>query len=318
MKAIEIGSYALRKSELNDSTKRFDLKSNIEQLQRSTLYYGPESELISWSTPSSTLKSSSDLTPTKIWATEQSSLDTARELVQKFGSEPDSQSAGGVNAATGGQGTTRAHAIGVLNFASARNPGGGFLNGARTQEESIARSSTLYQSLTCPVGRQFYTYHHEITAGKNDGFYSHAMIYSPSVRVFRTDPGDWIEPYEIDILTSPAVNAGVVWQKRQKALKEGKDAISESATESKIRAVMKERMARLLYLFEIQGVRNIVLGSFGTGAFRNSVDMVVGLWAELLIGEEARFNKSFERVVFGVLGNETYLKFADRFGTEAA
>ncbi|KAF9012724.1 hypothetical protein BDQ17DRAFT_1498306 [Cyathus striatus] len=30
---------------------------------------------------------------------------------------------------------------------------------------------------------------------------------------------------------------------------------------------MKERMARVLYLFEKQGIRNVVLGSFGTGCF---------------------------------------------------
>ena len=41
--------------------------------------------------------------------------------------------------------------IGVLNFASAKNPGGGFLGGARAQEESLARSSALYFSLRqCP------------------------------------------------------------------------------------------------------------------------------------------------------------------------
>src|SRR5262249_2539476 len=37
--------------------------------------------------------------------------------------------------------------IGVLNFASAKHPGGGFLGGAKAQEESLARSSGLYYSL---------------------------------------------------------------------------------------------------------------------------------------------------------------------------
>lgn len=37
--------------------------------------------------------------------------------------------------------------VGVLNFASARNPGGGFLGGSQAQEESLARSSGLYASL---------------------------------------------------------------------------------------------------------------------------------------------------------------------------
>lgn len=34
----------------------------------------------------------------------------------------------------------------VLNFASAKNPGGGFINGAMAQEESLAASSCLYQT----------------------------------------------------------------------------------------------------------------------------------------------------------------------------
>ena len=37
--------------------------------------------------------------------------------------------------------------VAALNFASAKNPGGGFLGGSQAQEESLARSSALYASL---------------------------------------------------------------------------------------------------------------------------------------------------------------------------
>lgn len=74
---------------------------------------------------------------------------------------------------------------------------------------------------------------------------------------------------------------------------------------------MKERMARLLFLFESQGVRDVVLGSFGTGVFRNKVSMVAGIWAELLLEDGARYKHSFERVVFAVLGRETFDEFKE-------
>ena len=50
--------------------------------------------------------------------------------------------------------------IGVLNFGSAKRPGGGVKNGAISQEESICRASTLYSCLkTDYLNDNYYSYH---------------------------------------------------------------------------------------------------------------------------------------------------------------
>ncbi|KIM45471.1 hypothetical protein M413DRAFT_442139 [Hebeloma cylindrosporum] len=176
--------------------------------------------------------------------------------------------------------------IGVLNFASATSPGGGFLNGARAQEESIARSSSLYVSLTTDAARPFYALH--AGRGENNGFYTHAMIYSPEVHLFRDDDGTWLNAIPVDIVTSPAVNAGKVRRRYTQG----------DALENKIEAAMRERMARVLALFEMKGATSLVLGSFGTGVFQNDVGVVARVWRDLLINRDARFRSAFREVVF--------------------
>ena len=105
------------------------------------------------------------------------------------------------------QPTPAKYTIGVLNFASAKKPGGGFMNGAQAQEESIARASTLYPSLISNEGRKFYAHYR---ADPDNALYTHAMVYSPAVVLFRDDMGNWKKPIDVDVLTSAAVNAGEV------------------------------------------------------------------------------------------------------------
>jgi uncharacterized protein (TIGR02452 family) len=71
----------------------------------------------------------------------------------------------------------------ALNFASAGSPGGGFLNGARAQEEYLARSSALYG---CLQNNPMYRYHQSL----RDPFYSDYVIYSPRVVIIRDDDGN--------------------------------------------------------------------------------------------------------------------------------
>ncbi|KAG6919320.1 hypothetical protein DXG01_007453 [Tephrocybe rancida] len=262
---------------LNDVTH--DLQKQSEDSKKRTTYYAPDSLLSTWATPPSI---SASAKPTEFSVLEISTLEAAQLLTA---SAVDNEK------------------VGVLNFASAKKPGGGFLTGAQAQEESIARASTLYPTLMTAQAQKFYNLHNRES---RDGYYSHAMIHSPGILVFRDDDGRWIEPIQIEIVTSPAVNAGVVRKSGQ---------LSAKATEEKIERVMKERMGRILFLFEQQGAKHIVLGSFGTGVFQNKVPMIARLWAELLTAPGARFENRFTRVVFGVLGQQTYADFKGAFTT---
>ncbi|KAJ7209800.1 hypothetical protein GGX14DRAFT_453165 [Mycena pura] len=215
---------------------------------------------------------------------------------------------------------------GVLNFASATRPGGGFLSGARAQEESLARSSNIYSSFLTPQAQLFYALH-KSAARRLDKTYTHAMIYTRGVRFFRSDSGAWVVPVDADVLTSAAVNAGEVRRRAGGATRGGRGGIKayfkpadrpvpSSATndvEATIEAAMRERMGRLLFLFEKQGVLDLVLGSFGTGVFQNNVATVARLWVELLLAPDARFAHSFRRVVFAIIDQKTCTIFRDVF-----
>ncbi|KAJ7155148.1 hypothetical protein C8R46DRAFT_960304 [Mycena filopes] len=270
---------SIQKEEIRVDGHKYDITEVLENSKRETTYYPPDSLLSAWNdVPAS---GSSLFHPTAtIEFLETTTLAAARAAAGKQIPSP----------------------IGVLNFASAEQPGGGFINGANAQEESIARSSTLYPSLMTPTAQQFYTLH---SADARDGFYTHAMVYSPHVVLFRDDYGDMVRPMQVEVLTSPAVNASLIRNK-----------FSGQSVEKDIKRKMRERMARILYLFERRNVRNLILGSFGTGVFRNDVDVVARIWAELLSGPNARFAHSFDYVAFGIMDNSTYTRFERAFGRQ--
>jgi len=183
---------------------------------------------------------------------------------------------------------------GILNFTSATKPG--LIKSGRAQEESLAHSSTLFPSLMVNTAQKFYDLHMRNNAR---GYYSHAMIYSPKVVIFRDDDGGWPQPFHVDVLTSTAVNAGEV-----RKSKGGRSPGVEDAIERE----MRERMGRILFLFERKGIANVVLGSFGTGIFRNNISVVAKIWADLVAVPGARFKSSFDRIVFA-MGEDMFLEF---------
>lgn len=185
----------------------------------------------------------------------------------------------------------------VLNFASAKNPGGGFLGGAQAQEESLARSSALYPCLTAHSAM------YEFNRRGSSCFYSDWMIYSPRVPVFRDDNGALLDrPYGVSFGTSPAVNAGVVRQREPERV-------------AQIEAVNRERARKVLWVAGAHAHRVLVLGAWGCGVFQNDPEMMARIFDELLRGE---FAGGFERIVMAVYDRtadqKVYRAFAQGHG----
>lgn len=169
--------------------------------------------------------------------------------------------------------------IGVLNFASAKNPGGGFLNGAIAQEESLAVSGTLYPTLT--AHEEYYTENRK----HRSMMYLDYGIYSPEVVFFRDGAFCLTQtPVKASVLTLPAVNMGQVLLK------------GENPEEAK--RVMRRRMKLALGIFAEQGAKHLVLGAYGCGVFRNDPRQVAAWWRELL---EEGMGQYFDSVFHAVL-----------------
>jgi uncharacterized protein (TIGR02452 family) len=171
--------------------------------------------------------------------------------------------------------------VACLVFASARNPGGGFLTGAQAQEESIARASALYPCLR--VAGDFYAYHR----GRPELTYSDRVIYSPAVPVFRDDRGTLLPaPYPVSFLTAAAPNRAAI-QRTQPELS------------GQVAETLARRARRVLLVAAAHGHRRLVLGAWGCGVFGNEPAMVAEAFGAALA--ECPW---FDQVVFAVLDRQ--------------
>jgi len=171
--------------------------------------------------------------------------------------------------------------IGCLNFASAKNPGGGFLNGAQAQEEALARASGLYE---CLISVPSY---YEQNRSNSSCLYLDLVIASPDVPFFRTDEGELIDkPLLATVITAPAPNAGAV-------------LANEPERTSEIQPTLYRRAQLVLQAAVLSGVSNLVLGAWGCGVFRNDPNMVANAFARLL-KTGGLYSRSFDEVVFAI------------------
>ncbi|MGH1387108.1 TIGR02452 family protein [Kordia sp.] len=174
-----------------------------------------------------------------------------------------------------------------LNFASAKNPGGGFLNGSLAQEESLAAASSLYLCQKENFG--FYEKHRALKTN----LYTDDIIFSPNVPFFRNDAGELLEkPVLASVVTAAAANYGAVKK-------------TEKRMVSQIPDIMRRRIEKVLAVSVAHGNDTLILGAWGCGVFRNDPAVIAKLFKEVL---ETSFKNQFKKVVFAIYANnERYI-----------
>lgn len=172
-----------------------------------------------------------------------------------------------------------------LNFASARNVGGGFLNGSQAQEESIVRATGLYPCLLkC---KEFYDDNNKTKSC----LYTDNMIYSPNVPIMKDEDGKYLEEVvTASFITAPAVNAGVV-------------RLREPENISKIEEVMKRRVNMALRIMVENKHENIILGAWGCGVFGNNPADISKYFKEII---KQNYGSCFNKIVFAVYSDKDF------------
>jgi uncharacterized protein (TIGR02452 family) len=186
--------------------------------------------------------------------------------------------------------------VAALNFASAKNPGGGFLTGSQAQEESLARATALYSSLqTQPA-------YYDANRRAPSPLYTDHMIISPQVPVFRDDDDQLLEePWALTIITAPAPNARAI-------------SLNKPHDLAQIEPTFRRRIEQLLALAIAFDKTALVLGAWGCGVFANDPATVAGMFAEFLL-PPGPFATAFEHVTFAILDRQgdTLSAFAEVF-----
>lgn len=181
----------------------------------------------------------------------------------------------------------------LLNFASAGHPGGGVETGARAQEETICRRSTLTRSIYTFDPKYAYRYGYPLQLGDHYPIiFDFSAIYSPNVTVFREgiDCLFMEEPYDVAVVTCAALNLNGKYPIKlthdghmpQKAI---------DITRNKIRTVFR---IGLMY-----GHDSLVLGAFGCGAFKNPPAEIAKLFHEVM--EEPEFKNKYRLITFSII-----------------
>ncbi|KAM0421000.1 hypothetical protein ACHAPT_011243 [Fusarium lateritium] len=193
--------------------------------------------------------------------------------------------------------------VAILNMASPLCPGGGFLNGASSQEESLCMRTTLLPSLKDE--------HYRLP--------ELGAIFTPDVLVFRDEEAEdvldkndrwFVDCISAAMLRDPEIDVN--------------DLGRGSYTHDKDRELVLQKMRMVMRVCQAKGVKRVVAGAWGCGVFRNPVGEVAHAWKKVLLqpkkngkGKQKGSKETWdgvEEVVFAIKDPGMAEAFAEAFG----
>jgi uncharacterized protein (TIGR02452 family) len=193
----------------------------------------------------------------------------------------------------------------ILNMASPLRPGGGVLTGATSQEEFLCARTTLLPSL-----QESYYRLPELGG-----------IWSPDILVFfnslplgdangELGPSDryWVDVISAGMLRFPELEG---------------DEDETKRLSKKDRSIVENKMRAVLRIAAQKGVKKLVLGAWGCGAYGNPVFDIAQAWKRVLDGTTMSNNKKgkaepeiwpgVEEVIFAISSRTLAANFAQAF-----
>ena len=175
--------------------------------------------------------------------------------------------------------------VAVLNFANNVAIGGAPYS-AGAQEESLCRCSTLLPCLQA-MKEPFYMKHRkQARMGKMNFMGNNDLIYTPDVVVFKSDLRT--DPVYPQMLSSDE------WYKVNVITCAAPVMIRVAALPENYETAIRSRIKKILDVAAKEGNEVIILGAWGCGAFKNPVEIVARVFAELVK------NYQFEIVEFAL------------------
>lgn len=159
----------------------------------------------------------------------------------------------------------------VLNMASTTKAGGGVKNGRKAQEECLFRCSNLSQTVT----QDYYP------LDESEALYTQDAVF------FKDKNYKQMSPILVDTVTIAAVN------------------LSNGKKHHNYEKVMEDKIRLMLGLIANHGCKNIILGAWGCGVFKNDPENVAGFFKKVINEkiEGFSFRNAFKNIVFAIIND---------------